>query len=180
MRISSFNWRQADQKYIIIAISVIIAAIISGIVLFITVGLNDYFYNFADIYIFYLFNFKNGNIFASHFLSELLYFYIIFLIAYFAKNKYMVLIPIFIKVFFSALYASMLFAAFFTEGVLAAIIVFIPCCALSVFLYFAVGLFRYENCKGIIFVLPAVLALVSSLCVLVVVNVIFRCVIIIV
>ncbi len=180
MRISCFNWRQPDQKYLIISISVIIAAIISGIVLFITVGLNDYFYNFADIYIFNIFNFKNGNIFATHFFSELLYIYAVFLIAYFCKNRYLVLIPIFIRVFFAALYAAMLFAAFFTEGVLAAIIVFIPCCALSVFLYFAVGLCQYEKCKGIVFVLPAVFALISSLGMLVIVNVVFRCIIIIV
>lgn len=180
MRTLILNHHRLDQKYIISSILVIITAIISGIVLFITVGLNDYFYNFADIYIFYLFNFQNGNLFVSHFFSELLYLYAIFLIAYFCKNRYLILIPIFIKVFFSALYAAMLFAAFLTEGVLAAIIVFIPCCICSVFLYFVIGLLCYDNCKGFIFALPVIFALISSLCALVIINLIFRCIIIIV
>lgn len=180
MRTLLFNCQKIDQRYTISAIATILVAIISGIVLFIIVGLNDYFYNFADIYIFYLFNFKNGNIFAAHFFSELLYLYAIFLIAYFTKNKYLILIPVFIKTFFSALYAALLFAAFLTEGVLAAILVFIPCCAISLFLFFFVGLVCYDNCKPIVFALPALFSVISSLAALTLINVVFRCVIIIV
>lgn len=171
---------KCDKKYLLAALITFICAFICGIVLCIFVNINIYFKNFADDYIFYVFNFKNGSLIFSHFFTELIYFYLFFLIAYFTKFKYLTLIFLFIRSIFFALYTSILFGLSSFGGVIVAIFVFIPTTFISLCLCCIIA----ETCRCInrkyVFIMPLVLSVIVTLFMLLSVNVIFRVVIIIV
>ena len=103
MRIFKCNKLKWDIKCLISYAIVVILAIICGIVLFKINNISNYVYNFADIYIFYVFNFNSGSLFFSHFLSEIVYLYIVFLLVYFNKFKFFVYHILFIRALFTVL-----------------------------------------------------------------------------
>lgn len=180
MRIFNCDKLKWETKFIITSVVVIILSIISGIVLFKLSNFNDYAYDFADIYIFYIFNFKNGSLFLAHFLSELFYFYAIFLLCYFTKIKPLGYIILFIKTAFAVFYCAVLFAFFGSEGAMIAIIVFIPSFVVSLALLLVI----LEQCKylycPLAYFIPAICALITSLIFLLLINVIFRVIVVIV
>lgn len=180
MRIFNVSKLKWDKKYIIAHIIVIFTAIICGIVLYILNNINNYFYDFADVYVFYIFNFSNGTLFITHFLSELFFLYAVFAISYFTKLKFFVCPLIFFKTLFTALYTIVLCALFSTEGIVVVIFVFIPSFLLSVIAL----IFLSEQCKIICrplcYFFPAILALISALIFLLLINVVFRFVVVIV
>ena len=73
MRNLSFNEFKWDKKYVIAVIITLLCAIISGIVLYKFVNINIFFIEYAQDYIFYVFNFKNSKLIFSHILGELFY-----------------------------------------------------------------------------------------------------------
>ena len=103
MRILKCKKIEWNTKSLVIHGIVIIAAIICGIVLFKLNNISTYVFDFTDTYIFYVFNFNNGSLFLSHFLTELVYFYLIFLIAYFTKLKFLACPIIYVIALFSVL-----------------------------------------------------------------------------
>ena len=180
MRIFNCDKLKWESKFIITSVIVIFASIISGIVLFKLSDFNDYAYNFADIYVFYIFNFKNGHLFLAHFLSDLFYFYAVFLICYFTKLKVLGYIILFIKALFAVFYCAVLFAFFGSEGLIVALIVFIPSFLLSLAIYLVILEQCRFLCKPFAFFAPAICALISSIVLLLLVNVIFRVIVVIV
>lgn len=180
MRNLSFKDYKWDKKYLIAVTITFLCAIISGIILYIFVNINIYFKNFAENYIFYVFNFKNGNLIFSHFLSELLYVYVFFLIGYFTKFKYFTLIFIFIRGLYFAVYTAILIELNAFGGITVAILVFIPTSVISLIFCCIIT----ETCKSInkkfVFIIPAVFAVLNTLILLFLVNVLFRVVIVIV
>ena len=169
-----------DKKFALAFIITLICAIICGIVLYRPVLNNIYFKDFADNYIFYVFNFKNSQLLFSHLLSDLVYLYIIFFICYFSKFKYLTLILIFLRGLFFGVYAAILFGASAFGGTIAAIFVFVPVTIISLAMCFIVA----DSCnnilkKYVIFV-PLVLSLINLVVHALLINVLFRIVIIIV
>lgn len=180
MRILSFKDCKWDKKYIIAALITLLAAIICGIVLYIFANINSYFQNFATDYIYYIFNFKNSSLIFPHLLSELIYLYLFFLIAYFTKLKYLTLIILFLRTLYFTLYAAILIALNSIGGVTVAVFIFIPTAVISL----ALCILCAETCKSIsgkyAFCAPAVFAVADTLIMVLLLNVIFRVVIIIV
>lgn len=180
MRIFDFKKINWDIKFLIAFAITFLIGIISGIVLFKLSIINYYFYDYADIYVFYVFNFNNGTLFFSHLISELFYLYIIFAIVYFTKLKFLSLILVFIKSLFIVIYCAILCSMCGFAGTLVTILVFIPISLISFVLY----LFMIESCKIInkkyVLFFPAILALSNCIILLILVNVLFRIVIIIV
>ena len=174
---SKFKW---DIRYLIADLIVILAAIICGIVLFKLNSISNYVFNFANIYIYYVFNFNSGKLFLSHILSELVYLYVVFLLAYFTKFKIFIYPILFLRTLFTALYIAILCSLFGTEGIVVAVLVFIPSFLCSA----AFLIILREQCRQICapysFICPAVLALVNSIVLLLLVNVVFRVIVVIV
>lgn len=179
MRNLSFNVFKCEKKYFFALIITVICAIISGIVLYKVAGINSYFKNYAQDYIFYVFNFKNGKLLFSHLITELIYLYAVFLLAYCTGIKYLSLILIYIRGLFVTAYLLILIAVGALGGIFVALLVFLPVSLISILLCFAVS-----NCKKgtnkLIYFLPAIFALVNTIIMLLLVNIIFRVVIIIV
>lgn len=180
MRILKCNKIKWEIKSIIAYIIAVILAIICGIVLFKLNNFNNYIYQFADIYIFYVFNFKNGSLFFAHILSELLYLYIVFLLVYFSKLKFLCYPVLFLRTAFFTFYLAFLCAFFGTEGILVALIVFLPSCLFSIVIF----VFLCEQCRQICSPLcyfsPLILALIKSVILMLLVNVVFRVIVVIV
>ena len=108
------------------------------------------------------------------------YFYIFFLISYFTKFKYLTLIFIFIRGIYFAVYASILFTVISFGGITVAVLVFIPISLLSlIFSCMICDCCRSVN-KKYVFLIPAALALINMLILLLLINVLFRVVIVIV
>ncbi|MDE5721944.1 MAG: hypothetical protein K2I30_04295, partial [Clostridia bacterium] len=150
------------------------------IVLFKVVNINIYFKEFTSDYVYYVFNFKNSKLLFTHILSEIFYLYVFFLIGYFTKFKYLTLIFVFIRGLYFAVYTSILFSMNAFGGITVAIIVFIPTSLISIiFCCATVELCKIVN-KKFCFALPAVLALINTLILLILVNIVFRVVIVIV
>ncbi|MDE6105326.1 MAG: hypothetical protein K2G38_06585, partial [Clostridia bacterium] len=169
-----------DKRYIIAVIITLICSITCGIVLFNLVNINIYFKEYASDYVFYVFNFKSSKLLFTHILSEIFYLYIFFLIGYFTKFKYLTLILIFIRGLYFAIYVSILFSMNAFGGITVAIIVFIPTSIISlIFCCATIELCKVVD-KKICFALPAILALINTLILLILVNVVFRVVIVIV
>jgi len=180
MRILNFCKCKLDKKYLIACIITIILAIICGIVLHVFSGISSYTYNFADTYVFCVINFKNAKIFFSHLAVDLFYFYLFFLIGYFTKCKYLTCPILFLKWLFAVTYIIILFTCFSVEGIIVALIVFIPSFLLStVFCFCACEFCRFLN-KNFVFFFAAVLALISTVITFLLVNILFRVLIVIV
>ena len=180
MRNLSIKNYKYDKKYLIAVFITLLCAIISGIVLYIFADVNIYFKNFAEEYVFFVFNFKNGDLIFSHLLSELLFLYIFFLIGYCTKFKYLTLIFIFIRGLYFAVYTAILIELNAFGGITVAILVFIPTSVFSIIFCCITA----ETCKSInkkiVFFVPAVFAVFNTLILLLLINVVFRVVIVIV
>lgn len=180
MRFFNFYKKTCDKNYLIVCLVTVILAIICGIVLHICGGIGSFLFNFADNYVFCVLNFKNVKLFFSHIIVDLFYFYIFFLIGYFTKMKYLTCPVLFLKCLFAVMYSLILFSCFSVEGIITALIVFIPSFIISTLL--CVIICDVCKClkKSIVFIFAAVLALVSTLIMLILLNVLFRVLIIIV
>ncbi len=174
---TKFKW---NKNVIIAYIIVIIIAVISGIVLYITNSISHNFYNFAKNYVCLIFNFNNSALFFGHFFSDLFYFYVAFLICYFTKLKFLSTIFLFVKTFFTFYYLVLLFVLFSVEGIIAALIVFLPCYILWV----AMFSFLCMQCRTIekpyVFFAPSIFALIDCIFLLLLVNLVFRFIVVIV
>lgn len=180
MRIFKTNKLKWDIRFLIVDAIVILAAIICGIVLYKMNNISNYVYDFANIYIFYVFNFNSGRLFISHILSELLYLYVVFLLAYFTKFKILAYPLLFLRTLFTSLYIVILCSLFGTEGLIVTILVYIPAYLCSV----AFFIILREQCKQVCapysFICPAVLALLNTIILLLLVNIVFRVIVVIV
>lgn len=169
-----------DKKFILAFIITLICAVICGIVLYKHVLSNVYLRDFAENYIFNVFDFKNSRLLLTRLLSDVVYLYIIFLICYFSKFKYLTLILIFLRGLFFGVYTVILIGASSFGGVIVAIFVFIPSTLLSLALCCAVAeccrIFynKYALC------LPLALAIIDCIIYALLINILFRIIIIIV
>lgn len=180
MRNLSFNGLKWDKKYLIAVLITLICAIISGIVLYIFANINSYFGNYANDYVYFVFNFKNGSLIFPHLLGEVLIIYILFSIAYFTKLKYLTLILFFIRGIYFTVYTAILIELNALGGITVAIFVFIPVSLCSLFF----GILITDSCniwnKKIVIFVPVILAVINTLFFIVLINVVFRLVIVIV
>ncbi len=180
MRNLSFKEFSCDKKYIIASIITIICSIICGIVLYKLSNININFVSFANDYIFFIFNFKNSKLIFPHLLSELFYLYLFFFVAYFTKFKYLTLIILFFRGIYFSVYVAILFSLNSLGGITVAVIVFIPSSLCSlIFCYLIAESCRIINKKYAFFV-PAICALINTLIFILLVNLLFRLIIVIV
>lgn len=180
MRIFKTNKLKWDIRFLIVDAIVILAAIICGIVLYKMNNISNYVYDFANIYIFYVFNFNSGRLFISHILSELLYLYVVFLLAYFTKFKILAYPLLFLRTLFTSLYIVILCSLFGTEGLIVTILVFIPAYLCSVAFFIILREQCRQVCAPYSFICPAVLALINTIILLLLVNIVFRVIVVIV
>ena len=180
MRNLSCKEFSCDKKYLIASIITLICSIICGIVLYELSNINVYFVDFANNYIFYVFNFKNGKLIFPRLLVELFYLYLFFLIAYCTKFKFLTLLLLFIRGIVFSIYAAILFSLNSLGGVTVAVLVFIPATVAAMVLSFIVAEFCRIINKKLVFFVPAIFALFDTLLLLILVNLIFRVIIVIV
>ena len=180
MRNLSLFAKNRDKKYFLAFIITLACSIICGIVLFKLVNINIYFKEFTSNYIYYVFNFKNSKLIFTHILSEVFYLYLFFVIGYFTRFKYISLILVFIRGIYFSIYTCILIGMNAFGGITVAVIVFIPASFISLVLCF----FTVELCKVIdkryCFVFPAAFALINTLILVLLVNIVFRVIIVIV
>ena len=180
MRNLSFSVKKCDKRYIWAFIITLLCSIVCGIVLYKPVTTNVYFITFANDYVYNVFNFKNTTLFFTHFLADILYFYVFFLICYLSKFKYITLIFLYLKGLFFGIYSVILICVSSVGGIIVAVFVFIPATVLS----FAICCIITEICKNFdakyAFFVPLALALVDGIILMLLINVVFRVVIIIV
>lgn len=169
-----------DKKFLLAFLITVICSFICGTVLCKAVIFNEYLRNFADNYIFYVFNFQNSTLFLSKFLTDLVYFYIIFFICYFSRLKYLALLPLFLRGLFFGIYSVILIGAESFGGVVVAIFVFIPATLIAfVFCYIIAAVCKIIY-KKYALLMPLVFSVISIIIYAVLINVLFRLVIIIV
>ena len=180
MRNLSFKGFSCDKRYIIASVITLLCSIICGIVLYKLSNINVYFVNFANNYIFYVFNFKNSKLIFPHLLVELFYLYSFFLIAYLTKLKFLTLILQFVRGIFFVIYLAIFCSLNSLGGVSVAVLVFIPTSLISMFLCYIIAEFSKIINKKIVFFVPAIFALSNTLLLLILVNVLFRVIIVIV
>lgn len=179
MRILNTNKFQWEKKYIIAFIIAVILAIISDIVLYKISNISSYIFNFANSYVCFVFNFNNASLFFSHLFANLFYFYIAFALSYFTKLKFLNVLLLFIKSFFTVFYCIVLFVLFSIEGIIVAVLVFIPCYVAWLFCFVIISLQIKCFCSPFAYFLPAILALADSLVMLILVNFVFRVIVVI-
>lgn len=180
MRNLSFSVKKCDKKYVWAFVITLLCSIVCGIVLYKPIAVNIYIINFANDYVYNVFNFKNTTLFFTHFLADVLYFYLFFLICYLTKLKYITLLFLYLKGLFFGIYAAILTCFCSVSGIIVAIFVFIPATLLSFVICCAIA----ELCKNFdnryAFFVPLALALINSIILMLLINVLFRVVIIIV
>lgn len=169
-----------DKKFLLTFVIALICSIICGIVLYKTAVLNEYLLNFADDYVFFVFNFENSALLVPKILTDIVYFYIVFAICYFTKFKYLSIIPLFLRGVFFGIYTSILIVVNSFSGTVVAIFVFIPASLVS----FALCYIICEYCKIIYkkyaFVMPLAFSVINLAVYALLINLLFRLVIIIV
>lgn len=177
LKCAKLKW---NYKSLIAYIITLILAIMCGVVLYKLNKYSVYAYNFADFYVFYIFNFNNWSLFLAHFMRDIFYLYLIFVICYFTKFKFLAYPIFFVRCLFTVLYTIILFALLGTEGAISALIVFIPSSLCSIALCIFFGDQSKELCTPFAFICPAVLALINSVILMLLVNVVFRVIVVIV
>lgn len=180
MRIFKCNKFKWDIRYLIVDAIVILAAIICGIVLYKLNSISNYVFDFANVYIFYVFNFNSGRLFISHILSELVYLYAVFLLAYFTRLRILAYPILFLRTLITALYVIILFSLFGTEGIIVAVLVFIPSFICSVAFFIILREQCRQICSPFSLICPAVLAVINTIILLLLVNIVFRVIVVIV
>ena len=139
-----------------------------------------YFWNYAESYVYNIFCFNNSKLIFPHLLVELFYLYLFFFIAYFTKLKFLTLIIMFVRGIFFAIYVAILFSLNSLGGVTVAILVFIPSSIMSMIFSAVIA----DSCriinKKIVFFVPLVCAFINTLLLLLLVNLLFRVIIVIV
>ena len=174
---SGFN---RDKKFILAYLITLICAIICGIVLYKPVNSIIYLRNFAENFVYNVFNFKNSRLLLSHIVANVIYLYVIFCISYFSKLKYLTLIFVFLRGLFSGVYTAILIGLNAFGGVVVAVFVFVP----SALIFFVACYIVAECCvkfyKTYALCLPIVLAIIDCIIYALLINVVFRVIIIIV
>lgn len=180
MRIFEFKKCKCDKNYLFWLILAVIASIICGIVLFKISKYNIYFYNFASEYVYNVFCFNNGALFFPHFLAEIFYLYAFFCIARFTKFKYLTLILVVIRSVFASVYCAVLFTMCGIGGVTVCLIIYIPSFLISIAACYFVADFYCCVDKRYVFIFPFALAVLSSILNLLLINLLFRIIIVLV
>lgn len=169
-----------DKKFILAFAITLICAIICGIILYKPVNNNIYLRNFAENYVYNVFNFKNSQLLLTHLIADIIYLYIIFVISYFLKFKYLALIFIFLRGLFFGAYTTILIGLSAFGGVVVTIFVFVP----STLLFFVLCYIVAECCtilyKTYALCLPLVLSIIDCVIYALLINALFRIIIIIV
>lgn len=169
-----------DKKYLLAFLITLVCSVLCGVILYKPVTTNIYFVNMGYEYVYNVFNFNNTPLFFAHFLGSILSFYLFFLICYFTKFKYLTLIFLYLRGLFFGIYTVILVCVNSLGGILVAIFVFVPATLIS----FAVCAVISELCKKFdkrfAFIVPTVLALLDGIVLMILINVVFRVVIIIV
>lgn len=175
--LSSYKW---DKKYFFAYLIAVTCSIICGIVLYKPVISNIYLRDLVYDYVYNIFNFNNAALIFPHFLVNLIYFYTVFLIAYFTKFKYATLIFAFFKGVFFGIYITIIMSANAFSGIIVGIIVYIPSTIISFVLCYLV----IEFCKNFdikfALILPALVAVVDTIFFVILLNIVFRAIIAIV
>lgn len=169
-----------DKRYFFAFLITLVCSIICGIALCEQVTHNTYLRNLASDYVYNVFNFNNSALILSHILGDILYFYIFFLICYFTKLKYITLIFLFLKGLFFGVYVVLLISVSSFGGVIVTIFVFVPATLVSIVICFLLAEFCKKCDKKFVFLIPAALAIVNCIILLLLVNLVFRVVIVIV
>ena len=179
MRIFSFPRIKLDRRCVIALISTIILAIICGIVLCKTTQVNPYMQNYASEYVYFVYNFRNASLVFPHLFYELVYGYAFFLIAYCTRYRLLSMPLLFLKCMISGVYVVLIISVSAFGGTLAAVFVFIPVTHVSVFLNaFLIETCRFFNKKAAV-CMPAVFAVVAILVETILLNVVFRVILLI-
>ena len=180
MRILSFGKIKCDKKYYLWLICTFILTVICGIVLYKISNIGDFFKTYANYYVVCVFSFNTAKLLVSHFFKEICYAYAFFALAYFTKFKILSCIIVFFRTVIFVFYCAVMFCSLGFSGAMTALIVYIPCFALSA----ASCIFVAECCfavnKRYVFAFPAVVALINCIALVVLHNVVFRLLIVIV
>lgn len=167
-----FN-KNFDKKYIILSLLTILLAIICGIVLCKYVIYSTYFRNFAVQYVSRVYKF-NFILVLTYFLSCLIYGYVILILTYYLKLKYVTLIFLFIKSLFFCVYVIALFCVNVLSGAVVAIFVYIPSYLISISTFILIS----ETCsiinKRFVIFFPLILCAICSVIFFVLLNFVFR------
>ena len=179
MRAFRFFELKWDKRYIIVYIVAIILAIICGVVLCKTTHMSLDLQNYAAEYIYYIYNFHNGTLVVQRILYGLVYGYALFCIAYLTRWKFFVVPVLFLKAGLSTVYAYMLISTAGFTGVMAVIFMFVPSAVVSLIL----NIFLIENCnsfgRGVAPFLPLIVTASEVIIFLLLLNVVFRVVVLI-
>lgn len=180
MRNFSFVSKKWDKKYLIAFLIALICSIICGIVLYKTVISNIYFRNLVSDYVYNVFSFKNSALIFPHLLISLVYLYVVFLIAYFTKFKYVTLIFVFLKGIFFGIYISIIMSVNSFGGIVVGIVVYIPSSLIVLIFSYLIAEFckKIDN-KYAVF-MPAAATAIDTLIFAILINILFRAVIAIV
>lgn len=178
----NFNKRRFvwDKKFVLAFLVTLICAIICGIVLYKPVNSNVYLRNLAENYVYNVFNFKNSQLLLPHILTDIIYLYLIFLFSYFAKFKYLSLIPIFLRGLFLGVYSAILIGLSSFGGIIVALFVFIPSTLIFIVFCCIVAELCNKFYRTYAICLPLILAIFDFIVYALLINVLFRIVIIIV
>ena len=177
LSLCGYKW---DKKFFFAFIIVLLCATVCGLALYRPVCANMYFIELGYTYVYNVFNFKNTALFFANFFSELVFLYVIFLICYFSKLKYLSLIIIFLRGLFFGIYISILVGVSAFGGIIVMVFVFLPSSLISFALYYFVAEFCKVCNQKWVFAIPAALALLNGIVLMLLINVVFRIVIIIV
>ena len=180
MRILSFRSIKWDKNYLIGVAATFILAIICGIVLFKIANIGNLIYGYAKDYVTLVFGFANTKLLVSYIVRELFYLYAVFLIAYFTKWKMFTLIIFFFRTVTCVFYCAILLGSLGFSGIMTALIIYIPCFLISSCMCCIVA----ETCrlvnKKCAAIFPAIIAVIDCVIMLILLNVVFRILIVIV
>ncbi len=180
MRILDYCGFKWDKRYFFAFIIAFLCAIICGIVLCKTVNINIYIQNYAADYVYYVFNFQNSKLIFTRIILSAILLYIFFCVSYFTNLKYLLLILVYLRGLLFGNNLVLIISSGTFGGVLVSLCVYIPATLISIFLCY----FVCESCKGFnkkyAFAFPLVLVAVDAIIYILLINVVFRIVVIIV
>lgn len=180
MRIFSFDKKQLDKRYIFAFIIVILCGTLCGIVLFKSAKINTYLKAYTQNYITNVYSFNNFSLVLPRLFCETAFCYAFYLLGSKGAIKFLTLIILFLRVLFVGIYTAMLFSCYSFGGAMVAILVYVPLFLISVVCYFCSSQLSFCLNKKYRIFFPLALVLSGVVVQLILINVVFRMVIMIV
>jgi hypothetical protein len=169
-----------DKKFFILSLIAIICGTMCGIIVSLSTSIGNYLGKYATYYVKYIYKFNNEALLFPYLGHTLLFCFIFWVFSFLKPAKILSFIVFLVRSFFFGVYLILLITYGDVGGVIVILLVFVPMSVISILCCFICLNSKCFHLQKLSFLLPLCLSLAAFLIFVLLLNVIFRFVVVIV